>query len=91
MYDLKKAQLADLEGQGFVFPRTTVFGKKYQGVFFCEEGDLLNKMKEEEKITFSGVVYERTREREETLSVTITDVISTHQGERANLIAVDET
>lgn len=78
--------LEDVEGEGFCFAKKTVFGKQYQGVFFCDE---LNGLEAEEELTFTGVLYDRAREKEKTLSVEITNVTSTPAGERVDFIATD--
>lgn len=87
LYDLHQATLADIEGEGYSFSKKTVFGKKYQGVFFGED---ISKFEEDDEVTFSGILYDRSREKEKTFSVQITNVISTPAGERADFVATEK-
>lgn len=88
LYDLHNATLEDIEGEGFSFSKKTVFGKKYQGVFF---GDgISEEVDEEDEATFSGILYDRSREKEKTFSVQITNVTSTPAGERADFVATEK-
>lgn len=86
-YDLRHATLEDIEGQGFCFSKKTVFGKQYHGVFFGEE---VAPLQEKEEVTFTGVVYDRSREKEKSFSVEITNVTPTPAGERADFIATEK-
>ena len=88
MYELGKVTLDGIEGQGYAFSRKTAFGKTFQGVFFPKEEEDLEELQEREKITFSGPVYHRRRNRSarratETLEVAIENTISSPMGERA--------
>lgn len=91
LYDLHEAQLNDFEGQGFAYSKKTVYGKAYQGVFFSEDGESLESLEDtEEEPTFTGILYDRSREREKSFTVNITKVISTPSGERANFEATEK-
>lgn len=91
LYDLHEAKLNDLEGQGFAYSEKTVYGKSYKGVFFIEDDETIDELEEqEEDATFTGILYDRSREREKSFSVDITDVISTPSGERADFIATEK-
>lgn len=91
LYDLHNAKLNEMEGEGFAYSEKTVYGKAYKGVFFGEDGDELEKIvDEEEEPTFEGILYDRSREREKTFSIEITDVISTPSGERADFVATEK-
>ncbi len=87
LYDLHHATLEDIEGEGFSFSKKTVFGKKYQGVFFGED---ISNIDEDDEVTFSGILYDRSREKEKTFSVEITNVTSTPAGERADFVATEK-
>lgn len=91
LYDLHEAKLNDLEGQGFAYSQKTVYGKSYKGVFFSENEDAIDSLEgKDEDATFTGILYDRSREREKSFSVNITDVISTPSGERADFIATEK-
>lgn len=97
LYQPKKATLdhteGNAEGRGYAFSKKTVFGKSFQGVIFVEEEqDELNveELKEEDELTFTGVVYDRSREREDSLPVTVTNVVSTPSGDRIDFVKKDE-
>lgn len=87
VYDLRRATLQDVEGEGYCYARKTVFGKEYQGVFF---GDDIADLADEEAVTFEGVVYDRSRGKKLTLSVEVTNVTSTPSGERADFVALEK-
>ncbi len=87
LYDLHSATLENSEGEGYCFSKKTVFGKKYQGVFF---GDDISNLEGENEVTFSGIVYDRSREKEKTFNVEITNVTSTPAGERADFVATEK-
>ncbi len=87
LYDLHDATLEDAEGEGFCFSKKTVFGKKYQGVFFGED---IMDLEDRDDVTFSGIVYDRSREKEKTFNVEITNVTSTPAGERADFVATEK-
>jgi hypothetical protein len=91
LYDLHEAQLNDAEGEGFAYSEKTVYGKAYKGVFFSERAGAIEGLEDEEDdATFTGILYDRSREREKSFSVNITDVISTPSGERADFIATEK-
>lgn len=91
LYDLHDAELNGLEGQGFAYSEKTVYGKAYKGVFFSEDDEAIDKLEnQDEDATFTGILYDRSREREKSFSVDITDVISTPSGERADFIATEK-
>ena len=94
MYEMGKVKLGDVEGQGYAFSKKTVFGKTYQGVFFPDDEEALERLQEEEELMFSGPVYHRRRDRtarrkEEELVVAIVDSTSTAVGERADFKALE--
>lgn len=91
LYDLHNAKLNEMEGEGFAYSQKTVYGKSYKGVFFGENEDEIEKLADEdEEATFEGILYDRSREREKSFSVEITDVISTPSGERADFVATEK-
>lgn len=91
LYDLHNATLNENEGQGFAFSEKTVYGKEYKGVFFFDEQpDDAEKLEDDEDVTFSGILYDRSREREKSFSVEVTDVLSTPSGERVDFIATEK-
>ncbi len=91
LYDLHNATLNESEGQGFAFSEKTVFGKEYKGVFFFEEQpDDADALEDQEDLTFSGILYDRSREREKSFAIDVTDVISTPSGERVDFIATEK-
>lgn len=92
LYDLQDAKLNDMEGQGFAYSEKTVYGKAYKGVFFSEnDNEAMNELEDQEDdATFEGILYDRSREREKSFSVNVTDVISTPSGERADFIATEK-
>jgi hypothetical protein len=91
LYDLHNAKLNEMEGEGFAYSEKTVYGKEYKGVFFGENEDEIDKLvDDEEDATFEGILYDRSREREKSFSVEITDVISTPSGERADFVATEK-
>lgn len=94
LYELEKATIGDIEGQGYAFTRKTVFGKVYQGVFFPDDDTAMEELQEEDELTFSGLVYHRRRNRsarkkEESFPVSIIDSTTTPLGERAEFKAAD--
>lgn len=91
LYDLHNAKLNEMEGEGFAYSKKTVYGKAYKGVFFGENEEDIEKLAdEEEDATFEGILYDRSREREKSFSVEVTDVISTPSGERADFVATEK-
>ncbi len=94
-YELKQAELEDLEGRGYAFTKKTVFGKSYQGVFFVENEDAVEELKEQDELTFSGIVYHRRRSRDprlkkESFPIEILDVTSTRMGERIDFASAEQ-
>ncbi len=91
LYDLHNAKLNEMEGEGFAYSKKTVYGKAYKGVFFGEDEDEIEELADdEEDATFEGILYDRSREREKSFTVEVTDVISTPSGERADFIATEK-
>ncbi|PEN09643.1 hypothetical protein CRI93_00970 [Longimonas halophila] len=91
LYDLHDAQLDDMDGEGFAYSEKTVYGKAYKGVFFAESaGDIEGLVDGEEDATFTGILYDRSREREKSFTVDVTNVISTPTGERADFVATEK-
>jgi hypothetical protein len=91
LYDLHDAKLNEMEGEGFAYSQKTVYGKAYKGVFFGEDSETIEELADsEDDAQFEGILYDRSREREKTFSVEITDVISTPSGERADFVATEK-
>jgi len=91
LYDLHNAKLNDMEGEGFAYSQKTVYGKAYKGVFFGEDPSQIEQLAEkEDDATFTGILYDRSREREKSFSVEVTNVISTPSGERADFVATEK-
>lgn len=91
LYDLHEAKLNDMEGQGFAYSEKTVYGKAYKGVFFAENGGDLEALEEKDaEATFEGILYDRSREREKSFSVNVSNVISTPSGDRADFEATEK-
>ncbi len=91
LYDLHDAELDGNEGQGFAYSEKTVYGKAYKGVFFFGEPvESIEAIEEADEVTFSGVLYDRSREKEKTFTVDVTKVISTPSGDRADFIATEK-
>ena len=91
LYDLHNAKLNEMEGEGFAYSQKTVYGKASKGVFFGENEEEIEKLADDEdEATFEGILYDRSREREKSFSVEITDVISTPSGERADFVATEK-
>ena len=91
LYDLHDAQLNDFEGEGFAYSQKTVYGKAYKGVFFADQGISIEDLAEkDDDAEFQGILYDRSREREKSFSVEITDVISTPSGDRADFVATEK-
>jgi hypothetical protein len=91
LYDLHDAELNGMEGQGFAYSQKTVYGKAYKGVFFGNNTTDIAKLEDEdEDATFSGILYDRSREKEKSFSVEVTKVIRTPSGPRANFVATEK-
>ena len=88
-YDLKKMTLDDVEGQGYAYKRKTVFGKARQGIFFPNNEDDLEKLKEKDEVAFEGTLYYRSRGRDKSFDVTITNITPTRRGARADFADTD--
>ena len=96
LYQPKKASIDETEGRGYAFSKKTVFGKSFQGVVFVEgdvetpETEALKELKEEDEATFTGTVYDRSREKEDTFPITVTNVVSTPSGDRIDFVMKEE-
>lgn len=91
IYSPHEATLGELEGQGFAFSKKTPLGKTYQGVFFGDDEDALQALKDEDgHIDYAGILYDRSRELEETFPVSITQIVLTRSGIRADFVRVEE-
>lgn len=91
LYDLHNAKLNDMEGEGFAYSQKTVYGKAYKGVFFGENTDQIEELADQsDDATFTGILYDRSREREKSFTVEVTNVISTPSGERADFVATEK-
>lgn len=62
-YRHQEATLGDIEGTGYAFRVPTLQGDRYRGVFIAsgEGADDLTEVADAEEVTFSGVLYRRTR------------------------------
>jgi hypothetical protein len=98
LYDLHDATFDDTEGQGYAYSEKTVYGKAYKGVFFFDNGaadsdELASEEEddeEKEEHEFSGILYDRSREREKSFPVSVDDVVSTPSGKRVDFIATEK-
>ncbi len=93
LYDLHDAELDKNEGQGYAYSEKTVYGKAYKGVFFFPNGNAdeeADDLDDEEEHTFTGILYDRSREKEKTFPVEVTDVLTTPSGERVDFIATEK-
>ena len=92
LYDLHDATRNESKGQGYAYSEKTVYGKAYKGVFFFENGgaDAEELTEEDTEHEFSGILYDRSREREKSFSVNVENVISTPSGDRADFIATEK-
>jgi hypothetical protein len=95
MYQLQKATLGDVSGKGYAFAHKTFFGKAYQGVFFPDEDEAVETLRDQGELVFSGSVYHRRRDRTsrrstEELTVAIVDSTVTPMGHRAEFEAKEE-
>ena len=87
LYELQDATLAGIEGQGYVFPVDTFEGKQYKGVFFAhdEEAEISTDIKE---ATYEGIIYHKTTSGQGDATVTVTNVVKTAVGQRADFEVV---
>lgn len=87
IYELQDATLAGIEGQGYVFPIDTFEGKQYKGVFFAhdEEAEISTDIKE---ATYEGIIYHKTTSGPGDATVTVTNVVKTAVGQRADFDVV---
>ncbi|MDX1531260.1 MAG: hypothetical protein R3362_07020 [Rhodothermales bacterium] len=90
IYQLKEAELDGVEGRGYAYPVKTFRGKEYKGVFFADDEEAIQDVLDKEEVEFSGTIYDRTREREETFSVNVVDTLSAGIGERADFVALEK-
>lgn len=91
IYESQNATLGEVEGQGFAYTRKVSSGKSYQGVFFSDErGDLESLDGTEETMTFAGTIYDGKREKQEELTVSITNITPTPSGDRADFVLAEE-
>lgn len=91
IYSPHEATLGELEGQGFAFSKKTPLGKAYQGVFFGDDEDALQALKDGEvRVDYNGILYDRSRELEETFSVAVTQIVHTRSGFRADFVRLEE-
>lgn len=89
-YELQPVTLDDVEGQGYAFKRRTAFGKARRGIFFPNDEEDLETLKEKDEVTFTGPCYYRTRgPRDREFKVAITNITSTRMGNRVDFEAVD--
>lgn len=90
MYAMEDVTLGDIEGRGYAFKRRTAFGKARMGVFFPHDEEALEKLKEEETLTFSGPCYYRKRgPRDREFDVAIVSITETRVGNRVDFEAID--
>lgn len=88
-YELKKMKLGDVEGQGYAYKRKTVFGKARKGIFYADDEEELEKLKDEDEIEFEGTLYFRDRPRDKSFPAKITNITPTRQGQRADFVDTD--
>ena len=96
LYSHQDATLGDMEGTGYLFRRRSPLGDEYKGVFFGPEGEseAIEKLLEEEEVTFSGVLYKKNRSGKVTqekveLAVDVTSYREVSMGDRLLIEAVD--
>ncbi len=83
LYELHDAKLAGIEGQGYVFPVDTFEGKQYRGVFFAnEDGAAIST--DIDEATFEGTIYHKTTQGEGDVTVSVTNIVETAVGVRAD-------
>ena len=80
-----------IEGQGYAYPVKTFRGKEYKGVFFADDPEAVQQVLEKEEVEFSGTIYERTKEREDTVEVDVVNIISSGIGERADFVVKEKS
>ena len=87
LYELQDATLAGIEGQGYVFPIDTFEGKQYKGVFFAhdEEAEISTDIQE---ATYEGIIYHKTTSGPGDATVTVTNVVETAVGKRADFVVL---
>jgi len=90
IYQLKEAELGGIEGQGYVYPVKTFRGKEYKGVFFSSDPDAVQQVVDQDGVEFSGTIYERTRERSDTVTVDIVNTLTSGIGERCDFVVKEE-
>jgi hypothetical protein len=90
IYELKEAALDGIEGQGYAYPVKTYRGKEYKGVFFADDPEAVKEVLAKEEVEFSGTIYERTKERQDTVEVEVVNVVSAGIGERAEFVVRDK-
>ena len=90
MYELQDAELNGVEGQGYAYAVKTFRGKEFKGVFFANDDEALEEIKDQEEVEFSGTVYLKTRVREGSMPVNVTKTVSAGMGERADFIALEK-
>lgn len=89
IYELKDAQLDGMPGQGYAYPVKTFRGKEYRGVFFGDDPEAIDAMLERDGAEFSGVVYDTTRERKDTVPVEVVNTLPSGYGHRADFRVVE--
>ncbi|NBC18984.1 MAG: hypothetical protein GVY18_16915 [Bacteroidetes bacterium] len=90
LYEMEDVMLGDIPGRGYAFKRRTAFGKARRGIFFPNDEEDLEKLKEDETFEFNGPCYYRKRgPRDRTFEVQVIDITSTRMGERVDFEAVD--
>ena len=90
LYELKDATLADIQGEGYVYPVDTYKGIAYKGVFFAGRDADLGDLPEMESATFSGTVYLKTSERTDEVEVDVKNVVRVAVGSRADFDVLDK-
>jgi hypothetical protein len=68
-----------------VFPVDTFEGKQYRGVFFANDDDEASITTDIEEVTFEGMIYHKTTQGEGDATVSVTNIVETAVGRRADL------
>lgn len=86
---MQDATLAGIPGEGYVYPVDTYQGTQYKGVFFAGQDVDLTDLPDRDDATFEGTVYLKTSQREDSVSVNVTKVVSVAVGSRADFDVLD--
>lgn len=97
MPELQPAELGGVEGSGYAFARSTYDGDAVSGVFFPLETpeEKLGQLVDLDAVTFSGVLYKRTRsgsmtQKKVELDVDVKRMSTVAFGDRLDFVEADE-